>query len=138
RGDPRVAAPRVSRGSLRHNPSHPEEHRAILARIAALAREGVAIYPQVTTSPLTATFDLSSAFVFFRFPVWKRVLDAPVGSWRSIFRDAGFREEFRASVGRTTLFRGDTAPLRVQAVGAERFRALVGLPVSAVAARLGQ
>jgi len=124
--------------SLRHNPSHPEEHRAILARIEALARDGVAIYPQVTTSPLTATFDLSGAFVFFRFPVWKRVLDAPVIAWRALFRDAGFREEFRASVGHTPLFQGDTAPLRVHAVGAERFAAFAGLPVSEVAARRGQ
>jgi len=124
--------------SLRHNPSHPEEHRAILARIEALAREGVAIYPQVTTSPLTATFDLSGAFVFFRFPVWKRVLDAPVAGWRALFSDAGFREEFRASVGRTPLFRGDTAPLRVHAVGAETFKALVGLPLAEVARRRGQ
>ena len=124
--------------SLRHNPSHPEEHRAILARIEALAREGVAIYPQVTTSPLTATFDLSGAFVFFRFPVWKRVLDAPVAGWRALFSDAGFREEFRASVGRTPLFRGDTAPLQVHAVGAETFKALVGLPLAEVARRRGQ
>jgi N-acyl-D-aspartate/D-glutamate deacylase len=134
----RAANRPVTLVSLRHNPSRPEEHRAILARIEGLARDGVAIYPQVTTSPLTATFDLSGAFVFFRFPVWKRVLDAPVTGWRALFRDAGFREEFRASVGRTPLFEGDTAPLRVHAVGAERFKALVGLPLSAVAARRGQ
>jgi N-acyl-D-aspartate/D-glutamate deacylase len=134
----RAADRPVTLVSLRHNPSHPDEHRAILARIEALAREGVAIYPQVTTSPLTATFDLSGAFVFFRFPVWKRVLDAPVGDWRALFRDAGFRSEFRDSVGRTPLFQGDTAPLRVQQVGADRFKGLVGLPVSEVAARRGQ
>ena len=134
----RAAGRPVTLVSLRHNPSHPEEHRAILARIEALGREGVEIYPQVTTSPLTATFDLASAFVFFRFPVWQHVLDAPVGQWRALFRDAAFREEFRASVGRTPLFRGDTAPLRVHTVGADRFKALVGLPVSEVAARRGQ
>jgi N-acyl-D-amino-acid deacylase len=134
----RAADRPVTLVSLRHNPSHPEEHRAILARIEALAREGVEIYPQVTTSPLTVTFDLAAAFVFFRFPVWKRVLDAPVGSWRALFRDAGFREEFRASVGRTPLFQGDTAPLRVHAVGADAFKPLVGLALSQVAARRGQ
>jgi hypothetical protein len=80
----RAANRPVTLVSLRHNPSHPEEHRAILARIEALVRDGVAIYPQVTTSPLTATFDLSGAFVFFRFPVWKRVLDAPVTGWRAL------------------------------------------------------
>jgi len=134
----RAANRPVTLVSLRHNPSHPEEHRAILARIEALARDGVAIYPQVTTSPLTATFDLSGAFVFFRFPVWQRVLDAPVTGWRTLFRDAGFRAEFRDSVGRTPLFQGDTAPLRVHQVGAERFKALVGLPVSEAARRRGQ
>jgi N-acyl-D-aspartate/D-glutamate deacylase len=134
----RAAGRPVTLVSLRHNPSHPGEHRAILARIEALARDGVEIFPQVTTSPLTATFDLASAFVFFRFPVWKRVLDAPVGSWRALFRDAGFREEFRASVGRTPLFQGDTAPLRVHAVGADAFKPFVGLALTQVAARRGQ
>jgi N-acyl-D-amino-acid deacylase len=134
----RAANRPVTLVSLRHNPSHPVEHRAILERIEALAREGVEIYPQVTTSPLTSTFDLASAFVFFRFPVWKRVLDAPVSGWRALFRDAGFREEFRASVGRTPLFRGDTAPLRVHAVGADAFKPFIGLAVSEVAARRGQ
>jgi N-acyl-D-aspartate/D-glutamate deacylase len=134
----RAAGRPVTLVSLRHNPSHPEEHRAILARIEALGREGVEIYPQVTTSPLTATFDLASAFVFFRFPVWQHVLDAPVGQWRALFRDAAFRSQFRDSVGRTPLFQGDTAPLRVHTVGADRFKALVGLPVSEVAARRGQ
>src|SRR5258705_2053105 len=134
----RAADRPVTLVSLRHNPARPEEQRAILARIEALARDGVEIYPQVTTSPLTATFDLASAFVFFRFPVWKRVLDAPVGSWRALFRDAGFREEFRASVGRTPLFQGDTAPLRVHAVGADAFKPFVGLALSQVAARRRQ
>ncbi len=124
--------------SLRHNPSQPEEHRAILARIEALARDGVAIFPQVTTSPLTATFDLSGAFVFFRFPVWKRVLDAPVSGWRALFRAAGFREEFRTSVGRTPLFQGDTAPLRVHEVGGAAFKPFVGLALTEVAGRRGQ
>ncbi|HEY7654675.1 MAG TPA: amidohydrolase family protein [Methylomirabilota bacterium] len=134
----RAARRPVTLVSLRHNPSHPAEHRALLARIEALAREGVEIYPQVTTAPLTATFDLASAFVFFRFPVWKRVLDAPVSGWRALFRDAGFREEFRASVGRTPLFRGDTAPLRVQSVGAAALEPFVGLALTDVAARRGQ
>ena len=134
----RAANRPVTLVSLRHNPSHAEEHRAILARIEALARDGVEIYPQVTTSPLTATFDLASAFVFFRFPVWKRVLDAPVSAWRALFRDAGFRGEFRASVGRTPLFQGDTAPLRVRAVGADALAPLVGLALTDVAARRGQ
>jgi N-acyl-D-aspartate/D-glutamate deacylase len=134
----RAANRPVTLVSLRHNPSHPKEHRAILARIEALAREGVEIFPQVTTSPLTATFDLASAFVFFRFPVWKRVLDAPVSGWRALFRDAGFRAAFRASVGRTPLFQGDTAPLRVHTVGAGAFKPLVGLALTEVAARRGQ
>lgn len=122
----------VTMVSLRHNPSKPDEHREILARIEALHREGVPVYPQVTCSPLTATFDLTGAFVFYRFPVWRRVLETPPSEWRAIFQDPGFRAEFRVTVGRTPLFTGDTAPLRVKAVRTTARAHLVGRPITDV------
>lgn len=126
----------VTMVSLRHNPARPDEHRQILTRIEALGSEGLPLYPQVTCSPLTATFDLTGAFVFYRFPVWKRVFETPVSGWRALFRDPGFREEFRATAGRSLLFRGDAAPLRVHAVRGAEYAHLVGRPVSEVAAAL--
>ena len=124
--------------SLRHNPARADEHREVLARIEAFVAEGLALYPQVTCSPLTATFDLSGAFPFYRFPVWKRVLDTPVTGWRALFQDGAFREEFRASAGRTTLFRGDTAPLRVNAVRSPSHARFVGRTVADAGAEMGK
>ncbi|MGH7278015.1 MAG: N-acyl-D-amino-acid deacylase family protein [Candidatus Rokuibacteriota bacterium] len=124
--------------SLRHNPARPGEHREILGRIEALHREGLRLYPQVTCSPLTATFDLSGAFVFYRFPVWRRVMETGASSWRALFGDRAFRAEFRATVGRTAFFSGDTAPLRVDSVHDPAHAALVGRPISEVAAARGQ
>src|SRR5882724_5415715 len=70
--------------SLRHNPERAWDHRVILSRLEALNRDGLRIYPQVTCSPLTSTFDLYGAFVFYRFPVWKRVLEAPPSEGRTV------------------------------------------------------
>ncbi len=124
--------------SIRHDPSHPDEHREILARIEALHREGVVIYPQGTCSPLTVTFDLTGPFVFYRFPVWRRVMETPLSGWGGIFRDPRFREEFRSTVGRTPLFTGDTAPLRVRAVRSPALAHFVGRPLADVARAVGK
>lgn len=134
----RAANRPVTPVSLRHNPERPGEHRVILDRIEALWAEGVQLYPQVTCSPLTATFRLTSAFPFYRFPVWRRVLEAPLGGWRAVVSDPGFRAEFRATVGRSALFQGDTSPLRVHAVGDPAFGRFVGRRVADLGPLTGQ
>jgi N-acyl-D-aspartate/D-glutamate deacylase len=124
--------------SIRHNPLSPGEHRAVLAGIEALHREGLRVHPQGTCSPLTSTFDLTGPFVFYRFPVWRRVLETPVSEWRALFRAPEFRAEFRESVGRSALFTGDASPLRVHAVASPAFGHFVGRTVAAVAQALGK
>jgi N-acyl-D-amino-acid deacylase len=134
----RAARRPITPVSLRHNPERGSEHRVILSRLEALNREGLRIYPQVTCSPLTSTFDLSGAFVFYRFPVWKRVLEAPPSAWRALLADPDFRAEFRATAGRSSLFVGDTSPLRVEGVHRPQHQRFVGRTVGEVAATLGQ
>jgi N-acyl-D-aspartate/D-glutamate deacylase len=134
----RAARRPVTMVSIRHNPERPTEHREILTRIEAFHREGLAIYPQATCSPLTVTFDLTGAFVFYRFPVWRRVMETPPSEWRAVLTDAAFRAEFRESVGRSVLFTGDAAPLRVQAVRQPAHAAFAGQPVAAVARAMGR
>ena len=124
--------------SIRHNPLSPGEHREVLARIEALHREGLRVYPQGTCSPLTVTFDLTGPFVFYRFPVWRRVMETPISGWRPLFRESGFRDEFRATVGRSALFTGDASPLRVHAVHSPAFAPFVGQTVAAVARATGK
>jgi len=124
--------------SVRHNPLRPDEHRQVLARIEALHRDGLRVYPQGTCSPLTATFDLTGAFVFYRFPVWRRAMETPVGEWRALFEDPAFRDEFRATVGRSALFTGDASPLRVHAVRSPALGHFVGQTLAAGAGSLGK
>jgi len=134
----RAARRPITPVSLRHNPERAWEHRVILSRLEALNRDGLRIYPQVTCSPLTSTFDLYGAFVFFRFPVWKRVLEAPPAEWRAVLADPGFRAEFRATAGSSSLFVGDTSPLRVESVHRAEHARFVGRTVGEVAAALGK
>lgn len=134
----RVSGRPVTPVSLRHNPLRPDEHREILSRLEALHREGLRIYPQVTCSPLTATFGLGGAFVFFRFPVWRRVMETAPAGWRALFADPEFRQEFAATVGRSALFRGDASPLRVHRVHRPAHAPLVGQTVAELAAALGK
>jgi N-acyl-D-aspartate/D-glutamate deacylase len=124
--------------SIRHNPLRPNEHREVLAGIETLQREGLRVHPQGTCSPLTATFDLTGPFVFYRFPVWRRVMETAISDWRQLFRDAGFRDEFRATVGRSALFTGDASPLRVHSVRSPAFGHFVGQTVAAVGRTMGK
>jgi N-acyl-D-amino-acid deacylase len=134
----RAARRPITPVSLRHNPERAWEHRVILSRLEALNRDGLRIYPQVTCSPLTSTFDLYGAFVFYRFPVWKRVLEAPPAEWRAVLADPGFRAEFRATAGSSSLFVGDTSPLRVESIHRAEHARFVGRTVGEVAATLGK
>src|SRR5262249_30140608 len=110
----------------------------VLARLDALHREGLRVHPQGTCSPLTATFDLTGPFVFYRFPVWRRVLETPTAGWRGLFRDPGFRAEFRGAVGQSALFTGDASPLRVKTVRSPAFASFEGQTVEAVARAMGK
>jgi hypothetical protein len=99
----RAARRPVTMVSVRHNPARPDEHRQILAKVEAAWRAGLRLHPQGTCSPLTATFTITNGFVFGRFTVWQRVLEARPSEWRAILGDPAFRAEFRDTVGRTAL-----------------------------------
>jgi N-acyl-D-aspartate/D-glutamate deacylase len=128
----------VTMVSVRHNPLRPDEHRKILDRVEAAWREGLRLHPQGTCSPLTSTFTLLNGFVFGRYPVWRRVLEAPVSEWRAILAEPGFRADFRATVGRTALFSSDVAPLRVKGVRRPELARFVGRTVVELARETGK
>jgi len=128
----------VTMVSVRHNPVKPGEHRQILAKVEAAWREGLRLHPQGTCSPLTSTFTLSNGFVFGRYKVWRRVLEAKPSEWRGILADPGFRAEFRQTVGRTTLFNGDVAPLSVKRVVKPELAGFAGRTIVEVARETGK
>ena len=134
----RAARRPVTMVSVRHNPARPDEHRQILAKVDAAWREGLRLHPQGTCSPLTSTFTLLNGFVFGRYKVWRRVLEAPVSAWRAIFADPGFRAEFRATVGRTALFASDIVPLRIKRVAKPELQRFAGRTVVELARETGK
>src|SRR5262245_51917314 len=134
----RAARRPITMVSVRHDPARPEEHRQILARVEAAWREGLRLHPQGTCSPLTSTFTLSNGFVFGRYEVWRRVLEARPAEWRGILADPAFRAEFRRTVGHTTLFNGDVAPLRVKRVVEPALTRFNGRTVTDVARETGK
>ena len=134
----RAARRPVTMVSVRHNPGRPDEHREILARVDAAWKEGLRLHPQGTCSPLTSTFTITNGFVFGRYEAWRRVLEAPVTGWRAILSDPAFRREFRDTVGKTALFNGDVAPLRVKRAVAPALQRFNGLTVVEVARVVGK
>src|SRR5215468_4394111 len=134
----RAARRPVTMVSVRHNPARPDEHRQILAKVDAAWREGLRLHPQGTCSPLTSTFTLLNGFVFGRYKVWRRVLEAPVSAWRAIFADPGFRAEFCATVGRTALFASDIVPLRIKRVAKPELQRFAGRTVVELARETGK
>ncbi len=134
----RAAGRPVTMVSVRHNPGRPDEHRQILAKVDEAWREGLRLHPQGTCSPLTSTFTLLNGFVFGRYKVWRRVLEAPSAEWRAILAEPGFRAEFRDTVGRTALFNGDVAPLRVKRVVSPALGRFAGKNVVELARETGK
>jgi len=134
----RAARRPVTMVSVRHNPGRPDEHRQILAKVEAAWAEGLRLHPQGTCSPLTSTFTLLNGFVFGRYKVWRRVLEAPPGEWRAILAEPAFRAEFRETVGRTALFNGDVAPLRVKRAVKPALQRFAGRTVVEVARETGK
>jgi len=79
-----------------------------------------------------------NGFVFGRYPVWRRVLEAKTSEWRTILSDPAFREEFRKTVGRTAMFNGDVAPLSVKHAAKPALQAFDGRTVFEVARAQGK
>ena len=134
----RAARRPVTMVSVRHNPGRPDEHRQILAKVEAAWREGLHLHPQGTCSPLTSTFTITNGFVFGRYKVWRRVLEAKPSEWRAILADPAFRAEFRETVGRTALFNGDIAPLRIKRVVKPDLQGFTGRTVVELARDTGK
>ncbi len=130
----------ITFGSIRHDPGAPRKHVEALQRVAECVREGVRLFPQVSSGPLTIEFSLADSTVLCRLPSWKKVLAAPKDEWPAILRDEVFLNtlalELSAS-GRSYLFDCGGVPLRVHSVGNSIFSRLVGEDLTFVTKELG-
>ena len=77
----------------------PGAHRGVQERTAALAREGLAIVPQVSCRPLNFEFQWKEPFPFESMPLFQRVSAADPEHKARIYADPEFRRAFRESPG---------------------------------------
>ncbi len=77
----------------------PGSHRALLERSAELAREGLAIFPQVTCRPLNFEFTFEEPFIFESLALFKPISASDHDGKVRIYSDREFRAAFSGKTG---------------------------------------
>ena len=77
----------------------PGGHREVLEKTAAMQRDGVMVYPQVTGRPLNFEFQWKEPFIFESLSLFKPVSAADFDGKMRVYQDPGFRQAFRERVG---------------------------------------
>jgi N-acyl-D-aspartate/D-glutamate deacylase len=75
----------------------PGAHRPVLERTAELAREGLAVVPQVACRPLNFEFQFEEPFIFESLACFRPVSATDHAGRLRIYADPGFREAFKAA-----------------------------------------
>jgi hypothetical protein len=88
RGWPTVAA---TYAPLTAGPSSLERNERLLAQVARLRAEGVAMWPQVTPRPLDVNVSLERTPLFAGIAAWKDLIDADADTKRAWLVDPGWR-----------------------------------------------
>jgi N-acyl-D-amino-acid deacylase len=109
-----------------------EAVRTSLARAAPMIARGAR--PQTSPLPLTREINMRNPFSFAAFPSWKRVFeDKSKEAQSAVYRDAGFRNQFREELKRPAAF-GNWARITIHEVGSSKLKYLEGKTVAEVAA----
>jgi N-acyl-D-aspartate/D-glutamate deacylase len=114
----------------------PEAVRDTLRMAAPLIARGAR--PQTSPLPLTREINMRSPFSFAAFPSWKRVFeDKSKEAQAAVYRDAGFRNQFREELKRPLAF-GNWARVTVHEVKSPALKRWEGMTVAEVAAAQGK
>jgi N-acyl-D-aspartate/D-glutamate deacylase len=112
-----------------------EAVRTSLRKSAPLIARGAR--PQTSPLPLTREVNMRNPFSFASFPSWKRVFeDKSKPAQAAVYRDAGFRNQFREELKRPAGF-GNWARITVHEVRSPQLKHLEGKTVAEVAAERG-
>ena len=113
-----------------------EAVRTSLARAAPMIAKGAR--PQTSPLPLTREINMRNPFSFAAFPAWKRVFeDQSKEAQAAVYRDAGFRNQFREDLKRPASF-GNWARITVHEVKTASLKKYEGRTVAEIAAAQGK
>jgi N-acyl-D-aspartate/D-glutamate deacylase len=113
----------------------PDACRDSLRRVAPLAARGAV--PQTCPRPLTREVSLQSPFSFASFDSWAPVFNKPKAQQAAIYREAAFRNAFRAELKRPRVFGGNWRLVSVNQVAAPALKPLEGRSIAEIAAARG-
>jgi N-acyl-D-amino-acid deacylase len=113
-----------------------EAVRTSLAKAAPMIAKGAR--PQTSPLPLTREINMRNPFSFAAFPAWKRVFeDQSKEAQAAVYRDAGFRSQFREDLKRPASF-GNWARITVHEVKNPQLKHFEGRSVAEIAAEQGK
>jgi N-acyl-D-aspartate/D-glutamate deacylase len=112
-----------------------EAVRTSLAKAAPMIARGAR--PQTSPLPLTREINMRNPFSFAAFPSWKRVFeDKSKSAQAAVYRDAGFRNQFREELKRPAAF-GNWARITLHETKNPRLKKHEGKTVAELAAERG-
>jgi N-acyl-D-aspartate/D-glutamate deacylase len=110
--------------------------RETLRKAAPLIARGAR--PQTSPLPLTREISMRSPFSFAAFPSWQRVFeDKSKAAQAAVYRDAGFRNQFREELRRPASF-GNWERITLHAVKSPALKPLEGKTIAEIAAAQGK
>jgi N-acyl-D-aspartate/D-glutamate deacylase len=113
----------------------PEALRTSMKRVKAAVARGAR--PQTSPLPLTRELNMRSPFAFAAFPSWKRLFeDTSKEAQRAVYKDAGFRNEFRKDLKKPASF-GDWARITAHELRSPALKKWEGKTVAQIAQERG-
>ncbi|MGH7962170.1 MAG: amidohydrolase family protein, partial [Candidatus Binatia bacterium] len=98
--------------ALLNRDDKPEACLDALRQTAPLLKRG--LVPQVTPKPLIIQINLHNPFIFANLPGWKPAFNQSVEVQKQLYRDSGFRQEFRTELQKPRIFSDKTLWDRLQ------------------------
>lgn len=105
-------------------------------RIEPLIARGAV--PQTCPRPLTREVSLKMPFSFASFDSWAPVFNKPVAAQMAFYRDAAFRDAFRAELKEPRVFSGNWQLISVNQAASPRLKPLEGRSIAELAAERGK
>jgi N-acyl-D-amino-acid deacylase len=110
-------------------------HRETLRKAAPLIERGG--LPQIPCVPTVLELDLRGPQIFANMACWASAFNQPVEVQKKIYREARFRDEFRAEVAHPQLLAIDFRRIEVMHAGSPALKSLEGKSVAEIAAQRG-
>jgi len=124
-----------------YNEQAPERAIGVFEDCTAAQQRGHPVYVQIPCQPLSFDFSMANAYPFFSHDAFGDVKAYSPEQLKEVFRDTGFRDRFRESLGRPRpglIFQGNWERVQVAVPATDKHAHLTGRRISDIAAEQGR